>query len=52
MKLIFLIPMEKGKIDERSRAPNLAILKNGAKTNVMRMLPIHAYPLETPYVGS
>ena len=27
---------------------NMAILNNGAKTNMTRMLPMHAYPLATP----
>ena len=44
--------MAKGEIDERSHAPNMTILKNGANTIMITMLPIHAYPSETPDVGS
>ena len=29
----------------------MTILKNDDKTNMIRMLPIHAYPLETSYLG-
>ena len=29
----------------------MTILKNDNKTNMIRMLPIHAYPAATPYLG-
>ena len=43
--------MAKGDIDENSCATKMEILKNVAKTNMIRIMPIHAYTLETPDEG-